>query len=114
MSEFRQASRHSKLSVRDLAAYALYFNQPVVRDSRQLHRAGRFINPDLLDQRNRVELRELLYPKILENLQYTELTATQLTHIVRYDDRLYMSASIESRIPFMDYQFVELCCRIPT
>ena len=113
VSEFRQASRHSKLSVRDLAAYALYFNQPVVRDSRQLHRAGRFINPDLLDQRNRVELRELLYPKILENLQYTELTATQLTHIVRYDDRLYMSASIESRIPFMDYQFVELCCRIP-
>ncbi|MFR3920610.1 MAG: asparagine synthase-related protein [Dysosmobacter welbionis] len=49
----------------------------------------------------------------MEQLQYLELTATQLPNIVRMDDRLFMSASLESRIPFMDYQFVELACRIP-
>lgn len=56
---------------------------------------------------------DLLYPKSLQELQKRELTATNLPLITRYDDRLYMSASIEGRIPFMDYQFVELAARIP-
>lgn len=111
--EFLLAGRHSRLSTADVAQYYAYFNFPLVRDSRQRYRAGRFVQNELLDCCDKTELHNLLYPKTLEQLQYTELTATQLPHIVRYDDRMYMSASIESRIPFMDYRFVELACRIP-
>ena len=113
LREFYLAGRHSRVGWRGQAAYALYFNFPQVRTRRQLQRAGRFVAEDLLADRDRQELRTLLDPPSLEQLQYNELTATQLPHIVRLDDRLYMSASIESRIPFMDYRFVELSCRIP-
>ena len=113
LREFRLAGQHSRVNWRGQAAYTLYFNFPQVREWRQLRRAGRFVAEDLLEDRNRQELRALLYPRSLEQLQYNELTATQLPHIVRLDDRLYMSASIESRIPFMDYRFVELACQIP-
>ena len=111
--EFVLAGKHSRLTMKDLAQYYAYFNIPRIRDTRQLRRAGRFVDRALLDARNREELHRLLYPATLEQLQYTELTATQLPHIVRMDDRLYMSASIESRIPFMDYRFAELACTIP-
>lgn len=113
LREFPQAGRHSRLHLHSLAAYVLYFDLPMVRDTRQLHRAERFVKRDLLEMRKKAQLHELLYPRSLEQLQYLELTATQLPNIVRMDDRLFMSASLESRIPFMDYQFVELACRIP-
>ena len=58
-------------------------------------------------------MHSLLHPKSLQELQKTELSATQLPNIVRADDRLYMASSLESRIPFMDYKFVELSARIP-
>ena len=90
-----------------------YFCFPAVRDGRQLRRADSFVRRELLECRNREELHTLLYPRSLSELQKTELTATQLPHIVRFDDRLYMSSSLESRIPFMDYRFVELACKIP-
>lgn len=112
-SEFGLANKHSKLTFKDLIGYAAYFNIAAVRNQRQWRRATQFVHEDLLQQRDREELQDLLYPRSLEKLQYNELTATQLQHIVRFDDRLYMSASLESRIPFMDYRFVELACRIP-
>ena len=113
LREFHLASKHSRLSLSALAQFYAYFNFAQVRDTRQFHRTGRFVTAELLQSRNKAELHDLLYPKTLEQLQYTELTATQLTNIVRLDDRVYMSASIESRIPFMDYRFVELACTIP-
>lgn len=113
LREYPLAAKHSAMSAAKLFAMFTYFNLPIVRDTRQLRRAGTFVSQDVLDARNREELHQLLYPRSLQELQKTELTATQLTHIVRFDDRMYMSASIESRIPFMDYQFVELSAQIP-
>lgn len=113
LREYRLASRHSALSAAELFAMLFYFNLPIVRERRQLHRTHSFIKKDLLEQRDRRELRRLLFHTSLPELQKTELTATTLPKIVRHDDRLYMSASLESRLPFMDYRFVELACQIP-
>lgn len=113
LKEYRQASLHSALSLGQLFAMFFYFNCPAVMDTRVWNRAARFVRPEVLGWRDRSEMRRLRYPASLQALLKTELTATQLTHIVRFDDRLYMSASIESRIPFMDYLFVELAARIP-
>lgn len=112
--EYRLASKHSAMSATRLLGMFAYFNFPIVRDRRQLHRASKFVTQGLLETRNQEELHHLMYPHSLQELQKTELTATQLTHIVRFDDRMYMSASIESRIPFMDYRFVELSAQIPS
>lgn len=113
LREFRLASCHSILTMPQLLSMFFYFNFPVVRDQRQLHRSGSYIRRELLAQREKAELRALLYHDSLQHLQKTELTTTQLTNIVRFDDRISMSSSVETRIPFMDYRFVELSTRIP-
>lgn len=113
LREYRQASRHSAKSASWLLGMFVFRNTPFIREGRQLRRASGFVRRELLEARNREELFHLMYPHSLQDLLKTELTATQLTHIVRYDDRLYMSASMESRIPFMDYRFVELAAQIP-
>lgn len=113
LREFRLASVHSKLSAWKLFQIFAYFNFPAVRNLRQRRRAGSYVRPDLLNAVDMEELRPLLYPRSLRELQYVELHDAQLTHIVRWDDRLYMASSLESRIPFMDYRYVEMAVQIP-
>lgn len=113
VSEYKTTAGHQVFSILDLLKMTAYFNLRSVRDRRQTARAQAFVDNDLLKECHRKEVLDLLYPKSLQELQKRELTATNLPLITRYDDRLYMSASIESRIPFMDYQFVELAARIP-
>ena len=49
----------------------------------------------------------------MADLQYNELRGTQLTQILRGDDRMYMAYSIESRVPFIDYRYIEEAVKIP-
>lgn len=113
LREYRLAAQHSAYSLYDLMKMFFYFVFPPVRDTRQRIRAGSFVQKELLDQVNSEELHSLLYPRALPQLQQTELTRTQLPPIVHSDDRSFMSASLESRIPYMDYRFVELAVQIP-
>ncbi len=113
VQEYGLASKHSKIDSANLAKMFAYFNSPLVRDGTKIKAAKTYVSDDVIAARQKDELHKLLYPSSLQQLQKNELTATQLTHIVRFDDRMYMSASIESRIPFMDYKFVELASQIP-
>ena len=49
----------------------------------------------------------------MEELQYNELRGTQLAHILHGDDRMYMAFSMESRVPFIDYRYIEEAVKIP-
>jgi asparagine synthase (glutamine-hydrolysing) len=72
------------------------------------------------------ELRELadmshdewrLWPRVfdgwLSNVLYWELTRMRLPALLRYEDRLSMAFSIESRVPFLDHRLVELAFALP-
>ncbi len=72
------------------------------------------------------ELRELadvshdewrLWPRVfdgwLTNVLYWELTRTRLPALLRYEDRLSMAFSIESRVPFLDHRLVEVAFALP-
>lgn len=111
--EFSLAARNSKLSARMLAGQFLYFNTPAVRSFVRWSNARSYCRSAFLDNLNRSYLEKLLFPDSLDELLETELRRTQLTHIVRMDDRYSMAASVETRIPFMDYQYVELACSVP-
>jgi asparagine synthase (glutamine-hydrolysing) len=58
-----------------------------------------------------------LWPRVfdgwLSNVLYWELTRTRLPALLRYEDRLSMSFSIESRVPFLDHRLVELAFALP-
>jgi asparagine synthase (glutamine-hydrolysing) len=49
----------------------------------------------------------------LNNVLYWELTKTRLPALLRYEDRLSMAFSIESRVPFLDHRLVELAFALP-
>jgi asparagine synthase (glutamine-hydrolysing) len=59
----------------------------------------------------------LLWPRVfddwLNNVLYWELTRTRLPALLRYEDRLSMAFSIESRVPFLDHRLVELAFALP-
>ncbi|MBV9355874.1 MAG: asparagine synthase (glutamine-hydrolyzing) [Chloroflexi bacterium] len=50
----------------------------------------------------------------LTNVLYWELTRTRLPALLRYEDRLSMAFSIESRVPFLDHRLVELAFAVPS
>jgi asparagine synthase (glutamine-hydrolysing) len=50
--------------------------------------------------------------KNIAQLQELELRHTQLPHLLKYEDRNSMHHSIETRLPFVDYQLVELSLSI--
>lgn len=110
---YRQITRHSALGIGQLGAGFVYYNVPAVRTARKLHSARRYLSAEILDARDKQHARKYLTASSLQDIQRSGLTTGSLTTIVRHDDRMYMSASLESRLPFMDYQFVELAAKIP-
>ena len=58
-----------------------------------------------------------LWPRVfdgwLTNVLYWELVRTRLPALLRYEDRLSMAFSIESRVPFLDHRLVELAFALP-
>jgi asparagine synthase (glutamine-hydrolysing) len=73
--------------------------------------------PELRQQAD-VSLEEWrLWPRVfdgwLTNVLYWELTRTRLPALLRYEDRLSMAFSIESRVPFLDHRLVELAFALP-
>ena len=110
---YREITQHSNLSVGKLGAGLVYYNVPSVRTARKLHMAKRYVSAETLRERDRRHAQKYLTASSLEDIQRSGLTTGSLTMIVRHDDRMYMSASLESRLPFMDYEFVELAAKIP-
>lgn len=111
--EGRRAVDNSRLTFKELAAMTGYYNMAFLRQSVRRRESERYCSGLMMQACDDRRMRELLFPGSLSGVTYNELTSTQLPHITRWDDRLYMAASLESRIPFMDYQFVEFACSIP-
>ena len=113
LKEFQLASNNSRLAIKDLVSYYAYFNFPKLRENHLINAAKEYCCKNLLSKIKKKEFFSMLFSKSINDLQYKELTAVQLPHIVHFDDRLFMSESIESRIPFMDYKLVELAVTVP-
>lgn len=62
----------------------------------------------------RPESLSLSHEKTLLHRQITDVLHTSLPTLLRYEDRNSMANSIESRLPFLDYNLVELGIALPT
>lgn len=114
LKEYKLAVKNSRLTFRELCMHFAYFCFPMVRNGRKSSMAAKYYTPVVKKNLSAKQINRLLFPKTLDKMLYTELHNTQLTHILRFDDRLYMKHSIESRVPFIDYEYVEQACRIPS
>lgn len=111
---FRNAKENSKMSFGLLIQYYIYFSSFYVRKFRCMQRMKKYITKDMQHVFwNNHHVDQFVKINNMQQLQYNELRNTQLTHILRMDDRLYMSQSLESRVPYIDYRYIEKAVKIP-
>jgi asparagine synthase (glutamine-hydrolysing) len=104
---FSSMVSNSRLSVKELLAYHFYFTHANLRIRRLLHNHS-FIKPTYLDLVDRNLIREIAHSyKDIKAMQILEFTKTQLPPLLKYEDKNSMRNSIESRLPFLDYNLVE-------
>jgi asparagine synthase (glutamine-hydrolysing) len=63
-----------------------------------------------------INAQQSLYFKHRHNLNarlFEDITATSVPSLLRYEDKNSMANSLESRVPFLDHQFVEFVFNIP-
>lgn len=118
MGAFLQAlnkiSSNSRLSKKELLAYMIYFNCYFVRKLRNIKRINRVASRYTVSEaKKNNEVKKNVSFSSLADLQYNEIRGTQLTHILRGDDRMYMAFSMESRVPFIDYRYIEKAIQLP-
>lgn len=114
ISELYRTVKNSRLTYMDLLKYSIYFGNASIRRLRCSKRMGSYVNKQFreLFKRNK-DIDKLIRFKTLEEMQYYEVRGAQLTNILRKDDRMYMAFSMESRVPFIDYRYVERAVAIP-
>jgi asparagine synthase (glutamine-hydrolysing) len=109
---FSRSTKHSKLNNMRLLAYLFYFPNARIRLNKFV-RNNRALQTSSLRLVNReFAFRIANSYKNIAQLQELELRHTQLPHLLKYEDRNSMHHSIETRLPFVDYQLVELSLSI--
>ncbi|ANF51550.1 hypothetical protein A0O34_14015 [Chryseobacterium glaciei] len=103
----RKVKSHYDLSILEAAKTYFYFSNYYVRKFR-LKRRGALLKKGYLNIINFTKLKKLTrsYKRIFE-LQKNEIFFFLLPDILRIEDKNSMLFSIESRLPFLDYSFVE-------
>ena len=110
--EFLNISNNSNLGIVNLLKYWIFFSMKSFRKI-ILSKRTNFIK----DKYKKLSAKDNSSKKTSDkifNLQNNEITKIQLPHLLRYADRISMSRSIESRVPFLDYRLVETAVSLKT
>ncbi len=114
VKEWLHVTKNGSLPFYLLPAYMLCFLNYPLRKAYCHWRMGKYVAPYLLKLFNENDdMRKYTEFKSMAELQYNELRQTQLTSILHDDDRIYMAFSMESRVPFIDYRYMEETVKIP-
>lgn len=111
--DFKGASKNSRLNAKLLIKFILYYGCPTIRNKRSKQLGAKYFSNSILQQVNVAHLKKLTKVRNMQELQKNELMNIQFPFVTLMDDRLYMAAGIESRIPFADYKYIETAVKIP-
>lgn len=110
---YRDIARNSKLNLTEVFLYSLYFNSHNVRAIRQMKRM-KFVKSEFKKMLNLDLLKSISAAgKDITELQIHEITRVQLQKLLKYEDRNSMRFSIETRVPFVDFNVIELAISLP-
>ncbi len=99
--------KRSKLSIKSLILYYLYFTKAKVRLSR-LKGKVKFLKNEYIEMINSNLVHNISSKyKNISELQYNEIYKVQMPHLLKYEDKNSMRNSIEARLPFIDYRLLE-------
>lgn len=104
--------RNSKMTYRQILQFIAYFDFPMLRINHNIWRCKALLNKEFLDHFDKESVIPVIKSDNLDALVFNEIRKTQLTHILRMDDRAYMAFSMESRVPFIDYKYLEEAVKI--
>jgi asparagine synthase (glutamine-hydrolysing) len=110
--EFLLAARNSKLNLGQLGAMTAYFLLPALR-AIILQRRVSFLNREYVEMGHRSLPDAARFFLDIHDLQVAEITAQQLPHLLKYEDRNSMAHSIEARVPYVEVDCIESSIRIP-
>ena len=114
LKEWLNVTANGSLPVYLLPAYMLCFLNYPLRKAYCHWRMGKYASPYMMKLFNANDsMRKYTEFKSMAELLYNELRSTQLTTILHDDDRIYMAFSMESRVPFIDYRYMEEASKIP-
>ncbi len=104
---FFNVSNNSKLSIKQLVGYMIYFTNTKIR-IKVLKKRNDFIKKEYFDMISieTIEQNSKNYLNIF-NLQYNEIYKTQMPHLLKYEDKNSMRNSIETRLPFIDFNVLK-------
>ena len=107
LNSFKMISNKSKLNLKTLIKYYLYFSFGYIR-KRFLYKKTSFLtNTEELRNWKLNASKFFISSKTIFDLQKSEITDYQLPHLLRYEDKNSMHHSIETRLPFLDYKLLE-------
>lgn len=101
---------NSRLSMKDLIGYYLYFSISKIRILK-LKSKFSYVKDEYLKNFSHAIKSTESYLNI-RKMQKMEIEYLQLPHLLRYEDKNSMWNSIEARLPFLDYKLVETCIAI--
>jgi len=111
-SGFMNASRNSKLSRTQVLSYFFYFTKYKIRLRRLKKRSG-YIRSVYLHNFECAEMKQMSEAYLdIKKLQFLEIEKTQLPHLLKYEDKNSMRHSVETRLPFLDYNVLETALSI--
>jgi len=108
IADLFKLKKNNDISILDIFKNKLYFTQTRLRKFIQLRRVSglkKYYQKSI--DWSIISLIADSYSDI-QNLQKLELTKTQVPQLLRFEDKNSMRHSIETRLPFLDWQLVEL------
>jgi asparagine synthase (glutamine-hydrolysing) len=112
IQQSREVSLNSKLTFKEVILYYFYFTNKAIRIRRLKKRS--YLKEQVKSLFDFKTIKESAQSfKDIYKMQLFETGTIQLPHLLRYEDRNSMRHSIETRLPFLDYRFVEFSISMP-
>ena len=109
LSAFGDAMR-AGISPRQLLMYLFGAGSATLRETFYRWRYTFLRDPDLPESLRRFARKT----RDAQQMQVLEITETNLPMLLRFEDKNSMRFGVETRLPFLDYRFVEFCWGMPT